>query len=216
MHYVDESGRKLDIRIAGGLENSVFQGRLLISVKLLSHYFPSSVRTHSFLIDQPGGQNNSIVPILEERLHDQGAVIMQAREKLANFESVENTYLDVFIMLGGFGLIIGTAGLAVLVMRNLNDRRRELALYSALGFPFKLTYSLFAGEFIFILLSGIFIGIISAFAGTLPSVIRGSLLNLLFPAIFITLVFGNGLFWIHFLVRRTLNSLRKEPVTKIL
>ena len=214
MHYVDESGRKLNIRIAGGLENSVFQGRLLVSAKLLSHYFPSSVRIHSFLIDQPGGQNNSIVPILEERLHDQGAVITQAREKLANFESVENTYLDVFIMLGGFGLIIGTAGLAVLVMRNLNDRRRELALYAALGFPSGLTYRLFAGEFVFILLSGIFIGIISAFAGTLPSLIRGGAGALELPGLFILVVVINGFTWIHFLVKKTLNAFRKEPVTK--
>lgn len=210
LHYSDESGRPLHIRLAGGLENSVFQGSLLISDSLLRLHFPSSVRTRNMLIDAPAGSSITLTRTLEERFSDQGAIVIPAKQRLANFEVVENTYLDIFILLGGLGLIIGTAGLAVMVMRNLRDRHRELVLYSALGFPVKTTYRLLAGEFLFILLTGIFTGVASALVGTMPSLVRGGTGILGFPAILIGIVVLNGFIWIHFPIRWTMRSICKK------
>ncbi len=206
LRYRDEGGRRLNIRLAGGLANSVFQGSILISDSLLRVHFPASARVRSLLVDLPDGGDEKAIRILGERLRDQGAVITPAAERLATFEAVENTYLDVFLMLGGLGLIIGTAGLAVMVMRSLRDRRRELALYAALGFPSGLIYRLIAGEFLFILLAGITSGTVSAFVGTLPSVLGRDPVNLIFPLVLVGVVLINGLIWIHFPVRRTTRS----------
>jgi hypothetical protein len=206
LRYRDEGGRRLNIRLAGGLANSVFQGSILISDSLLRVHFPGSARARSLLIDLPDGGDEKAIGILGERLRDQGAVVTPAAERLATFEAVENTYLDVFLMLGGLGLIIGTAGLAVMVMRSLRDRRRELALYAALGFPSGLIYRLIAGEFLFILLAGIASGTVSAFVGTLPSVLGRDPVNLIFPLVLVVIVLINGLIWIHFPVRRTTRS----------
>ena len=168
------------------------------------------------LIDAPAGSENAVISILEERLRDQGALIIRTEDKLAAFAGVENTYLDVFIILGGFGLVIGTAGLAVMLMRNLRERRRELVLFTALGFPYRMTYRMLAGEFFFILIAGIFIGIVAAVAGSWPSLARGGPGILALPAILTTIVLLNGLIWIHFPIRNILSSIRKEPVTKLL
>jgi ABC-type lipoprotein release transport system permease subunit len=54
-------------------------------------------------------------------------------ERLANFHRVENTYLSTFQMLGGLGLILGTLGMAAVLLRNVLERRRELALLRAVG-----------------------------------------------------------------------------------
>ena len=214
LHYTDEIGRQLNIRLAGGLENSVFQGSLLISDSLLRLHFPSSERTRNILIDAPAESGSKLTNTLEDRLRDQGAVVIPAEQRLANFEVVENTYLDIFIMLGGLGLIIGTAGLAVMVMRSLRDRRRELELYSALGFPAKTTYRLLAGEFLFILCTGILTGTVSALVGTLPSLVQGGMGVLSLPAEFLGIVLLNGFFWIHFPVRRTMRSIQEHPITR--
>jgi hypothetical protein len=212
LRYRDENGRTLNIRLAGGLANSVFQGSILISDSLLRIHFPSAARVRNLLVDLPDGGDETVIRILEERLRDQGVVITPAAERLAMFEAVENTYLDVFLMLGGLGLIIGTAGLAVMVMRSLRDRRRELALYAALGFSSGLIYRLLAGEFLFILLAGIISGTIAALTGTLPSVMGGNPVNLIFPAVLIAIVLINGLVWIHFPVRRTIKFLVKNGI----
>jgi putative ABC transport system permease protein len=71
---------------------------------------------------------------LEERLSDFGFDVVSTRERLASFHRVENTFLSTFQMLGGLGLVLGTAGLAVVLLRNVLERRRELALLRAFGY----------------------------------------------------------------------------------
>ena len=60
---------------------------------------------------------------------------MPTAERLAEFHAVENTYLSTFQTLGGLGLLVGTVGLAAVLLRNVLERRRELALLarSAIG-----------------------------------------------------------------------------------
>ena len=55
-------------------------------------------------------------------------------ERLARFHRVENTYLSTFQTLGGLGLLLGTVGLATVLLRNVLERRRELALLAAVGY----------------------------------------------------------------------------------
>ena len=216
LKYKDESGNPLNICIAGELENSVFQGSLLISDSLLHNYYPSLSKIRCMLIDAPFGSGDSLDRILEERLIDQGTIVIPAKERLASFDAVENTYLNVFIMLGGLGLIIGMAGLAIMVMRNLRDRRRELALYSLLGFPTGMTFKLLAGEFLFILFAGICTGVFSAFVATLPSIVHGHKETLYYPALLFAIILVNGLIWICLPVWFALKSLRKQPASKML
>ena len=47
--------------------------------------------------------------------------------RLAAFQEVQNTYLSIFQLLGGLGLLLGTVGLGMVVLRNALERRSELA-----------------------------------------------------------------------------------------
>ena len=71
---------------------------------------------------------------LEDALADFGADATGTAERLAQFHRVENTYLSTFQTLGGLGLLLGTVGLATVLLRNVLERRRELALLGAVGF----------------------------------------------------------------------------------
>jgi hypothetical protein len=202
LRYTDEQGRILNIRLVGGIANSVFQGKILVSDTLLRSFFPSTTKVINTLIDLPKEDTEVVVQALESRLRDQGVVVTTTSAMLATFGAVENTYLDVFIMLGGFGLLIGTAGLAAMILRSLRDRKKELRLYWSLGFPKKLTYRMLAAEFLLILLSGTFIGVIAALVGTMPSWIRTGIPAL--PLIIIGAVMIHGMLWIHLMVKKTL------------
>ena len=50
------------------------------------------------------------------------------------FNAVQNTYLGTFQILGGLGLLLGSAGLGIIVLRNVLERRGELGLLLAVGF----------------------------------------------------------------------------------
>ena len=199
LFYRDESGKILKIRLMGGLENSIFQGNILVSDSLLRLFFPSSGGSRIMLIEGPASKSDAIANRLEALFRDDGMMITSTSVRLAAFHAVENTYLSVFMLLGGLGVIIGTFGLGIVIFRNIHQRKQEFATYLALGFRKKFILRLIMTEHLFMLLSGLFLGIISALAGILPSLISpGYTVPGLFISNLILLVFMNGLLWIWF------------------
>jgi ABC-type antimicrobial peptide transport system permease subunit len=67
---------------------------------------------------------------------------------------VQNTYLQIFLALGALGLLIGTAGVGVIVLRNIAERQSELAWLSVAGYSrTAIAIMLFTENFIIVLLS---------------------------------------------------------------
>jgi putative ABC transport system permease protein len=205
--YRDENGKPLKVIIMGGLDNSIFQGNILVSSELFRKYYPSVGGSKVMLIDGSFEKRSAISTRLEYLFQDYGMVVTPASERLAQFNSVENTYLSVFMILGGLGIIIGTIGLGIVLLRNLQDRKREIALYQAIGFKQSYILKLILSENLFILLTGIGIGIVAAFAGILPSFFSPAFhLSKTFLPILILTIFINGLVWIYFPVKSALSK----------
>jgi len=214
--YTDENGKILKVKIIGGLDNSVFQGNVLISAELLRHYFPSTGGSKVMLIDDEFAKRTAISERMEYLFQDYGMVVTPASEKLAQFNSVENTYLSVFMLLGGLGVLLGTFGLGIIVLRNIRDRQAEISLLLAIGLRRKFVLHLLESEYLVTLLSGIFIGTLAAGIGILPTIIlRPASLPLGFLAVILSAIVLNGFLWIFFPVKIALNksliqSLRAE------
>ena len=78
------------------------------------------------------------------------------------------------------------------------ERRFEVALYTALGFPAKLRKKLVFYEYFVILLAGLFIGTTSSLIGSIPVILSSTgTLPWAFMTCLISLVFVNGIFWIY-------------------
>ena len=71
---------------------------------------------------------------LSRALQDAGLELTPTATRLAELGAVQNTYLSIFQALGGLGLLLGSVGLGVVVLRNVLERRGELALLRAVGF----------------------------------------------------------------------------------
>ena len=67
-------------------------------------------------------------------MQDVGLELTPAAQRLAQFNAVQNTYLGTFQVLGGLGLLLGSVGLGIVVLRNVLERRGELAVLLAVGF----------------------------------------------------------------------------------
>ena len=91
---------------------------------------------YRFLHDRRAGRagGGRRAPRSSGRRGDLGADAMPTAQRLAEFHAVENTYLSTFQTLGGLGLLVGTIGLAAVLLRNVLERRRELALLRAVGY----------------------------------------------------------------------------------
>ena len=173
LDYVDEQGRPFKLRIVGALEGSVLQGNLLISESELIRRFPGETGHREFLIQTPTGREATVSASLSRSLQDVGFEATPTWERLGEFNAVQNTYLDTFQLLGGLGLLLGCAGFGVIVLRNLQERRGELALMLALGFERGyLVRSAFV-ENGTVLVLGLGLGIITAIVAVLPSLRPG-------------------------------------------
>ena len=85
------------------------------------------------------------------------------------FNAVQNTYLSTFQLLGGLGLILGSFGLGAVVLRNLQDRRKEWAILAAVGFSSRRLRGLVCLEHLALLVIGLLMGAGSAVLATWPS-----------------------------------------------
>ncbi|MBC8344231.1 MAG: FtsX-like permease family protein [Bacteroidetes bacterium] len=171
LFYTDEFGKHVGFILLAGLENSIFQGNILVSNRVFEKHFPSVNGTKVILVDGPEERQDVIYQMLKDQFVDLGMEISPTSQRLAEFNSVTNSYLTVFMMLGGLGILIGTIGLGIVLLRNLLDMKYELALLKALGYTRKQIFSLIISENLLILCLGLLTGIISAFIGILPSLL---------------------------------------------
>ena len=106
---------------------------------------------------------------------DLGARVTGTAERLAQFHRVENTYLSTFQTLGGLGLLLGTFGLATVLLRNVLERKRELALLGAVGFRRAHVTTMVVAENVLLLVAGLAAGAVSAALAIAPAAAeRGS------------------------------------------
>jgi len=164
----DGHGGKITLEIVGLLANSIFQGQLLISETWFERLFPELSGYRFFLIDAPPATAAAVSGVLETSLGDTGFDVVRTTARLASFFAVQNTYLSTFQSLGGLGLLLGTFGLATVELRNVFERRGELALLRATGFRRRRLGELVMLENGVLLTGGLAIGIFAALVAVGP------------------------------------------------
>lgn len=168
----DEQGRPVKLRIAGLFKDSVFQSDLVMAEARFLPLYPSQEGYNFFLIETPA-QQADVKALLETALADRGFDAMLSAQRLDQYLAVENTYLSTFQALGGLGLLLGSLGLAVVLLRSVWERRGELALLRALGFRQRTLGWLVLAENAFLLALGLLVGTLAAFVSVAPHLIEG-------------------------------------------
>ncbi len=198
LKYINENGEEINLLLIGGFNNSIFQGNIIIADSIFTKHFPSVSGSQIMLIDTDENQKE-LAELLESLLVDYGIVLQKTSDRLAQFNSVENTYLTVFMILGGLGVIIGTFGLGIVLLRNMIERKQEIALFIALGFTKNNVFKLIFLENLLLLIIGYVCGLIAAFIGILPSLLSEAFkIPGTFVFILTLIVLINGILWIFF------------------
>jgi hypothetical protein len=202
LYYMDSSGDTLRLKLIGGMAASVFQGNVIISGEYFLEHFPSVAGSSVFLIETKALNDTLAEEDLLRAMRDWGWQMSRTSDRLAEFYSVENTYLSIFLMLGILSLVIGTIGLGILIARSIMERKNEMGLLQALGYKQSSIYRIIFTEHFILLISGIIIGFISAIISTLPSLLSSntdvSISNLVYILVFLIL---NAILWIGLFTR---------------
>ena len=205
--YLDEAGQEMKLKLIGGLANSIFQGNILIDEALFLKHFPSSSGTHVFLVDAATTDREAATEVLARAFRNEGTEITPAADRLAAFNQVENTYLSIFMLLGGLAMIIGTIGLGIVLVRNILDRVQEVGILQAIGFKKRDVMRLIIREHLVLLLLGTLSGTLAAFMAILPSLLSEFVTASWHTAVvIIALVLANGYVWVALITRRVLRG----------
>ena len=158
------------LRLVAALADSIFQSELIMSDANFLRLFPGRRATgccwsrRRRRAGRAGRQRNR-----------RGRAAISARtrcstvERLAEFHRVENTYISTFQTLGGLGLLVGTVGLAAVLLRNVLERRRELALLGAVGYRAGHVFAIVLAENVLLLGWGLAIGTACALVAVSPA-----------------------------------------------
>ena len=168
-----ERGERIELRLVGLLRKSVFQSELVISEANLARHFPSRTGASYFLLRTAPDEQDRTMQELERTLAGFGFDAVPTAQRLQAFQAVENTYLGTFQTLGGLGLLLGTLGLSVVLLRNLLERRGELATMQAIGFWRRALAWLVVAENSLLLAAGVAVGAASALVAVSPHLLGG-------------------------------------------
>lgn len=214
--YENEMGRPQRLRLVGVLQNSLLQGSVVIGEEAFLKTFPSAGGYRYFLIDSSEAGAEVLSESMTRMLGDWGMSLTAAADRLNAYNDVQNTYLKMFTTLGGLGLLLGTAGLAVVTFRNILERRGELALMQAVGFTKPRLAWLVVSEHWFLHALAVFFGTVAALLAVYPALTAsgqevpvGSMAGIL------SAIFVGGLFFCWWAARAVfkhplLESLRHE------
>ncbi len=169
-------GAPVRLRVVAALADSLFQSELLMSEGNFLRAFPEQQGYRYFLVDAPPEASAAATAgLLEDKLSDFGFDAVSTAERLASFHRVENTYLSTFQTLGGFGVLLGTLGLATVLLRNVLERRKELALLRAVGYGPRHFVVMIVAENALLLLCGLATGAACALLAVAPALLaRGA------------------------------------------
>ena len=178
----DGNGREFEIELVGSLPMrlSVFQGSLLIAEEQFAERFPSEEGWRMFLWSdkcrvsgvegEEGEPKFQVSSFKFSRKYERaGLVVVPSVERLLEFYSVESTYLAMFLVLGALGLAVGSMGMGVVVLRNVQDRQAELAVLRAVGYRNGTLRNVLFIEHGLLLAAGLGVGVLSAAVAMVPA-----------------------------------------------
>lgn len=169
----DATNKPLKLRLMAFVSGTILQGHVLISEKQFLQHFPDTAGSKVYLVNTPESEAPEVSSHLTRQLQNRGLALVPAKERLAQLQGVQNTYLQIFSALGGFAMLLSTAALGLLIARNVLERRSEFALLQASGFRQSQLRAILLGEHLPLFLIAIVLGTISAVVAVWPHLADG-------------------------------------------
>ena len=207
LFYQDWSGERVPVVIAGTYPTGVFHGNAMMSQEDFRRLWPNESGVEVLLMKSP--HPDEAVEILSMAMNEYGLNIQTTDERIRMFFEVTETYLVIFLTLGGLGLLLGIFSLMIIVRKNLSAEMPVIHQYRAMGFPERLIRNLLLRENLLVPFYAVCIGAVGSVISISANVGGAGLSTLLLAftglvAICLLLYFG-----IKIMVMQTLNNQQK-------
>ncbi|HEX3540192.1 MAG TPA: FtsX-like permease family protein [Acidimicrobiales bacterium] len=159
------TGQTTTLTIVGVVDESRYDGvdHVYLSRTLSDRLFGNrSVSNLLFVSTAPGTDNDALAAAINARYVASGADASSFRRLVNDSFAVQNEFLTLIRGYVALGLLVGIAGLGVVMVRAVRERRREVGVLRALGFSSVAVRRAFLAESSFIAAEGIGVGTILA------------------------------------------------------
>ncbi|MBO4755009.1 MAG: FtsX-like permease family protein [Bacteroidales bacterium] len=154
--YQDGRGETVPVIIAGTYPTGLFHGCAIMSSDDFRRLWPKETGIEVFLMKS--SRPAEAAELLSTAMNEYGLLIQTVTERLQMFFEVTETYLIIFLTLGGLGLLLGIFSLIIIVRKNLTAQRPTIDQFRALGFTDTLIRHLMLRENLFVPLYAILAG----------------------------------------------------------
>jgi len=175
LFYETTNRQRVAIEIVGTLQNSIFQGNILIDRNHFTEIWQEITGSEVFLIKVDETEVEQTKNLLSRALREYGINITTTNERLRQFNAVNDTYLTIFLTLGSLGLLLGIISFIIVVRKNLAMRRKEIDLYHTLGFTDSKIKRTLYRENLIVPLYAIAVGVIGSLVGVSISFLNTSI-----------------------------------------
>lgn len=172
-------GETRDLRVAGVLAaDYAWHGSLWEREAVVQFLSPQIVQSKAFVRLTDSASAETAARSLSAEFATRGAEVSLFPAIVADRLDDTTSFMRLLEVYLAFGLLIGIAGLGVVMVRAARERRREIAMLRAMGVPSRVIYRSFLVEALFISSLGAAIGVTLALITAYQVVVNSSAFSL--------------------------------------
>ena len=156
LYYQNDRGETVPVVIAGTYPTGIFHGNAIMSADDFRRLWPKESGIEVLLMKS--SRPDEAAEILSMAMNEYGLNIQTVGERIRMFFEVTETYLLIFLTLGGLGLLFGIFSLMIIVRKNLTAQTATIRQYRAMGFGDRLIQSLLLRENLLVPLYAVAVG----------------------------------------------------------
>jgi putative ABC transport system permease protein len=134
----------------------------MVSTTFLRSAVSDATPSRHYLAAKPGADGKLVADRLEGKLVNYGVQANTFEGRISEALEQQQGFLGLMRGYLALGLVIGIAGLGVVMIRAVRERRRQIGMLRAMGFPSRVVRQAFLTEAAFIAVQGIVMGTVLA------------------------------------------------------
>ncbi len=181
LYYQNGRGERVPVLIAGTYPTGVFHGNAIMSAEDFRRLWPKESGVEVLLMKS--SRPEEAAELLSMAMNEYGLNVQTVEERIRMFFEVTETYLLIFLTLGGLGLLLGIFSLMIIVRKNLTAQADTIRQYRAMGFSDTLIEDLLLRENLLVPLFALAVGATGSVISISANIGGAGLSALLFAAL---------------------------------
>lgn len=172
--YKNGKGTDVPVVIAGTYPTGIFHGNAIMSQQDFRRLWPEESGVEVLLLRS--SRPDDAAELLSIAMNEYGLNVQSTDERIKMFFEVTDTYLLIFLTLGGLGMLLGIFSLIIIVRKNLTAQQKSIEQYKVLGYRDTILEEMLIRENLIVPIYAIIIGATGSFI-SISSNITGAGLN---------------------------------------